>query len=127
MTTTVVEDLGAIRIWQTIQTMNWSPEEAHNKFAPGPGVATPTLKGVHSLVAAAAPATAVMAATAVRIMESQNRPHIEQAECFFWMKVTNRTTFTMMARAAQALVAVKAPQGPGGRQTDEGEVSQFQG
>jgi hypothetical protein len=33
MTTTVVEDLGAMTHWHTIQIMNWSPEEAQSKFA----------------------------------------------------------------------------------------------
>ena len=33
MTTTVVEDLGAMTHWHTIQIMNWSPAEAQSKFA----------------------------------------------------------------------------------------------
>jgi hypothetical protein len=33
MTTTVVEDLGAMTHWHTIHTMNWRPAEAQSKFA----------------------------------------------------------------------------------------------
>ncbi len=33
ITTIVVEDLGAMTHWHTIQIMNWSPAEAQSKFA----------------------------------------------------------------------------------------------
>jgi len=118
MTTTVVEDLGATRHWHTIHTMNWSPMEAHSKFAPGPGATVSPMAPVaeQKFKAETGAATAVIAATAVKIMESQKRPHIEQPVCFFWMKRTTRMTFMKMARAAQPLVAAHMPQGTGGRQ-----------
>jgi len=99
--------------------MNWSPEEAHSKFAPGPGKTvspTPPIPASQRPKAERGAATAVIAAIEVKIMESQKRPHIEQPVCFFWMKRTTRMTFMMMARAARPLVAAHIPQGTGGRQ-----------
>jgi len=128
MTTTVVEDLGAMTHWHTIQIMNWSPAEAQSKFAPGPGTAVipRTPVGEQAFKVAIGAATAVIAATAVKMMESQKRPHIEQPVCFFWMKRTTRMTLKRMARAAKPLVAAHIPQGTGGRQKLESEEAHCQ-